>query len=79
MRINNIDKFAETKAISLHDFDLGLNLKLAKKMGKIKKILIIGVPPNINEEKAVKEITRIISNLSSKNEQRNSYRDHKHE
>lgn len=79
MLINAIDKFAETKAVSLHDFDLGLNLKLAKKMGKIKKILIIGVPPNINEEKAVKEITRITSNLSSKNAQHSSCMDHKHE
>ena len=29
-------------------------------LGKIKKVKIIGVPPSINQEKALKEINNII-------------------
>jgi len=62
--LNDIDAFVQTKALSLHDFDLGMNLKLAKKMGWLKKVTIIGVPPNIPESQAVKKISKIIANLS---------------
>ncbi|MBW2970455.1 hypothetical protein KY309_02230 [Candidatus Woesearchaeota archaeon] len=59
MIIDDIDKFVETKALSLHDFDLGLNLKLAKKLGKLKSVKIIGVPPKAS----VDMICSVISSL----------------
>ena len=62
--IDDIERFVQTKALSLHDFDLGLNLKLAKKMGSVKKVFIIGVPPDISEKKAVDRIVEIMSSLS---------------
>lgn len=58
--IEDIDKFENKKALSLHDFDLGWNLKLAKKVGRIEKVKIIGVPPDINEREAVKKITSLV-------------------
>ncbi len=64
MLIDDIDQFVQTKALSLHDFDLGLNLKLAKKMGWLKRIKIIGVPPAIDEKMAIEKIGKIISSLS---------------
>lgn len=73
---DNIDQFAETKAVSLHDFDLGTNLKLAKKMGWVKKVIIIGVPPKMKETVAVEKISKIITTLSLRNAQRNSCRGH---
>lgn len=57
MIIEDIDKFVQTKALSLHDFDLGLNLKLAKKLGKLKSVKIIGVPPGMSDETAVKVVS----------------------
>jgi Ni,Fe-hydrogenase maturation factor len=57
MLIDDIDKFVQTKALSLHDFDLGLNLKLAKKLGKIKSVKIIGVPPNGSVDKVCSVIS----------------------
>ena len=60
MIIDDIDKFVQTKALSLHDFDLGLNLKLAKKLGKIKSVKIIGVPP----KSSVDKVCSVISGLS---------------
>ena len=65
MLIDDIDKFVQTKALSLHDFDLGLNLKLAKKLGKIKSVKIIGVPPGLGEVEALQKISKSLRVASS--------------
>jgi len=54
--IEDIDSFSFQKPSSLHDFDLGLNLKLLKKLGKIKKVTIIGVPPELSEKNAIEQV-----------------------
>ncbi len=65
------------KIYSAHDLDLGLNLKLLQKIGELEKITIFGVPPNINEQTAFKQLSKLITNLSSKNARRKTYRDRK--
>jgi Ni,Fe-hydrogenase maturation factor len=72
MLIDDVDKFVQTKALSLHDFDLGLNLKLAKKLGKIKSVKIIGVPANISEDEAIQKISQLTASLSSESVLRSS-------
>ncbi len=64
--IKDIDAIVTGKVYSLHDFDLGFNLKLMKKMGKLKSVKIIGVPPHLNEEKAMDGISRAIRKHFSK-------------
>lgn len=59
--INDIDKLKINKLYSMHDFDLALNLKLLKKLGKIESVKIIGVPININENKALNQISKILN------------------
>lgn len=61
--LKDLDKINFEKRCSLHDCDLGFNLKLMKKMGKIRDVTIIGVPPSIKEKIALKEISEIISSL----------------
>src|SRR3989338_9065843 len=46
--------------ISLHDFDAGTHILYLKKLGKIKKIKIIGIPPTISEEEAYKAVSSIL-------------------
>ncbi len=65
--IKDIDKIQLEKICSLHDFDLGYNLKLMKKFGMIEHLNIIGVPDNIEEKEAVKQIKEVITNLFSRN------------
>ena len=62
--INDIDKIITEKVYSLHDFDLGYNLKLMKKFGLVEKVSIIGLPPDISQDEAIKNIKRIITSLS---------------
>lgn len=40
----NIDKLILSPRTSVHDFDLGFQLKYLKKLGKLREITIIGLP-----------------------------------
>lgn len=61
--IDDIDKIVTGKVYSLHDFDLGFNLKLMKKTGKLESVAIIGVPPHIDENAALDGIKKAIKSL----------------
>jgi Ni,Fe-hydrogenase maturation factor len=41
---NDLDKLLLSKSLTVHDFDLGFQLKYLKKIGKIGKIMIVGIP-----------------------------------
>jgi len=58
--INDIDQLKEPNLVSLHDFDLGFFLKLLKELNMIEKIKIIGLPQNMDEKKALKEVKNIL-------------------
>lgn len=61
--LRDIDKLRTDKVYSMHDFDLAYNLKLLKKIGKLEKVEIIGIPWNLGEEEAFQESAKIIENL----------------
>src|SRR3989338_8798508 len=71
--LHDVERFVQGKALSMHDCDLGFNLKIAKKMKWLNKLTIIGLPPNINQDEAVEKIKSI---LSSRSVQHNSCMDH---
>jgi Ni,Fe-hydrogenase maturation factor len=58
--IEDIDKIITDKIYSLHDFDLGYNLKLLKKMKMIDKVRIFGIPMKINEKEAFEQLRKVI-------------------
>jgi Ni,Fe-hydrogenase maturation factor len=43
---NDLDKVRLEKSVTVHDFDLAFQLKYLKKLGKLKKFTIIGLPQN---------------------------------
>jgi glycine cleavage system regulatory protein len=57
----DIDEFINKKRVSLHDFDIAWEMKLMKKTGKLKEILIIGVPMEMDIYKIFNEIKALIS------------------
>jgi len=61
--ITDLDKVQLDKIYSAHDCDLGFNLKLLQKIGKLKKTVIFGVPAEINGKKALEQLAEKISNL----------------
>jgi Ni,Fe-hydrogenase maturation factor len=55
------EKQLSTQAVySPHDWDLALNLKLLLKLNKLKTFLIIGLPPQGDEEKILGDVAMII-------------------
>ncbi|MBT6690500.1 hypothetical protein HN903_02135 [archaeon] len=48
--LTSIEQLHANKVYSMHDFDLALNLKLLRKLDKIKSVKIIGIPMNTTEE-----------------------------
>jgi Ni,Fe-hydrogenase maturation factor len=62
--IEDIDKIVTEKIYSMHDFDLGYNLKVLKKMKMIDKVRIFGIPIKISETEAFEQLKKLIkSNL----------------
>lgn len=57
---SDLKSFVPAPRISLHDFDAFANLRLLEKLGKLKKITIIGVPPMMGEEKALEEVSGLL-------------------
>jgi Ni,Fe-hydrogenase maturation factor len=61
--IEDINKIEAKKSCSVHGFDLSLALKLLKKIGKIKRVKIIGLPPRMKEEAAFLQTKTLIQSL----------------
>ena len=57
---DSLENFSASPRVSMHDFDAYANLKYLQKLGKIKKIKIIGLPPDASENEAVGFIKAII-------------------
>lgn len=53
---HDLDFFAYSPRVTVHDYDLPLHLGLLQKLGKLKKITIIGVPAKSNEVKILHEV-----------------------
>ena len=60
MVFDDLDVFDSTPRLSMHDFDALANLKYLRKLGKLKKITVIGVPPNLNEKETIDSISKIL-------------------
>lgn len=62
--IEDVDKIITDKIYSMHDFDLGYNLKLLKKMKMIDKVRIFGIPMNMKEKEAFEQLCAAISKIN---------------
>jgi hypothetical protein len=58
--LEDIDRIVEVKACSLHDFDLGTQLKLLKKFGMLGKVKIICVPAKGETEKIAEAVAKLL-------------------
>mgnify|MGYP001266240381 CR=1 FL=1 len=61
--LSDIEGLCSNRSCSLHDFDLGMTLKLMRKMGKLKKIRIIGIPICYERNAALSELKKAIKQM----------------
>ena len=62
--IDDVDKIVAEKVYSMHDFDLGQNLRLMKKMKMVDSVVIIGVPMGMDDKKAFAEVCKQIEKIA---------------
>jgi len=60
----SLDEFSTAPTVSVHDFDALFNLRYLAKLGKLKGVRIIGIPPEMDETKALADTTNILTNSS---------------
>jgi len=61
--VDDVDKIEEKRRVSLHDYGVGMELKLLKKLGKVKRIKIIVVPMEMKEKKALERVTGVLREI----------------
>ena len=60
---DGLEKFSAPPRVGMHDFDALTNLRLLWKLGKIKSVKIIAVPPEMDGSEAVEKITKILEKI----------------
>lgn len=61
---HSLEQFHTSPRVSMHDFDALAQLRLLQKLGKLKKITIIGIPPHMGVAEALKDISIVLTRLS---------------
>lgn len=59
-----LEELELTAPLSLHGFDLGWTLVLLRKMGRVKKATIIGVPARKPVKESLQEVKKLLETLA---------------
>jgi hypothetical protein len=62
---DDLAKFSTAPRLTMHDFDALTNLRYLRKLGKLKKIKIIGVPAEMNPKEALESVAEELSKVST--------------
>lgn len=57
---DDLEAFVPPPRTSLHDFDALTNLRYLMKLGKLKSVSIIAVPPHLSEGQAVTDLIEVL-------------------
>jgi hypothetical protein len=60
-KFHDLKPFAKSPRLSMHDFDALSQLRLLQKIGKLKTVSVIGVPPEMNEDEAFNAVVPLLT------------------
>lgn len=60
---HGLDAFSSAPRVSMHDFDALTQLRFLQKLEKLKEVTIIGVPPEMDEQKALEDIVSLLKKI----------------
>jgi Ni,Fe-hydrogenase maturation factor len=63
-QFDDLDSFASAPRVSMHDFDALTQLRFLQKLGKLKEVTIIGVPPDIKENEALEVVFGLFKKMA---------------
>lgn len=55
--LKDLELFEDTPRVSMHDLDLLSQLQLLRKVGKLGHVTVVGVPPGLQPDEAVRQIS----------------------
>lgn len=58
---HDLEKFISAPRVTMHDFDALAQLRYLQKLGKIKKVTVIGVPSALSEDEAFAGVFAMLS------------------
>lgn len=61
----SLDEFDAAPTVSVHDFDALFNLRYLKKLGKLKTVFIIGIPPATEKRIETADVVSALRELCS--------------
>ncbi|OGZ05623.1 MAG: hypothetical protein A2845_04655 [Candidatus Lloydbacteria bacterium RIFCSPHIGHO2_01_FULL_49_22] len=59
----SLDEFGASPTVSMHDFDALFNLRYLAKLGKLKSVLVIGIPPEMSDDDAFAKVVSALIEL----------------
>ncbi|MEI6842951.1 MAG: hypothetical protein WCK48_00355 [bacterium] len=62
---DNLESFSKIPRVGMHDFDALTNLRYLKKLGKIKNVVIVGIPPKMDEKITLSKVSNLIKENSA--------------
>ncbi len=62
-RFGTLDAFSAAPRVTMHDFDLYTQLAMLKKLGKLPSTTIFGIPLDLNEDEAVRQLGLLLRQL----------------
>ncbi|MFA6908445.1 MAG: hypothetical protein WC289_01010 [Patescibacteria group bacterium] len=63
-RFTSIDDFIDAPRVTMHDFDLGTQLKFLQKLNKLPRCTILGVPATLTEAEAIIQLQPFLRQFS---------------
>ena len=54
--LKDLELFQDAPRVSMHDLDLLAQLQFLKKVGKLGHVVVVGVPPTLQPDEAIKQI-----------------------
>lgn len=57
---DGLAQFLAVPHVTMHDYDALTNLRYLQKLGRLREVRIIGLPPNVDEGKAMEEIAKAL-------------------
>lgn len=57
---NGLESFTSSPRVSMHDFDALTQLRFMQKLGKLGEVTVIGIPPSMDEDTALREVVAIL-------------------
>ena len=63
VEFTDMNKITNQPSTTMHDFDIGFQLKCLKKLGKIKRVRVIAIPVDMKIETAAKKVKAILQTI----------------